>query len=358
MSAPAAVHDGPTPLQVVALGGGTGLPVVLRGLKRAMTGMDGSLTGIVTVTDDGGSSGRLRRRYNVLPMGDIRNCLVALSDNEPLMSRLFQYRYDGRDGLGGHCLGNLILTALADCSRSYLKAIETSGQVLAIHGRILPSTLENVVLRARLAGGRRVRGESRISGSREPIVDIDTDPPCPEPAPGVLRALRQADLIVLGPGSLFTSVLPNLMVRGVARTIARSAAARVLVGNLMTQPGETDGFTAVDHLIALRRCTGLRLVDYYLSGSGPIDAARRRRYARQGAYPVEVSATSLAALDVVPVERDLMRADPEVAKVRHHEGKLARALLRLARAHHAAPKPAARTARDARGERARGVKAG
>jgi len=358
VSAPTASAGRPRPLRVVALGGGTGLPVVLRGLKRAMAGEGGSLTGIVTVSDDGGSSGRLRRRYNVLPMGDIRNCLVALSDNEPLMSRLFQYRYDGRDGLGGHCLGNLILTALAACSRSYLKAIETSGQVLAIRGRILPSTLENVVLRARLAGGRWVRGESRISRSREPIVEVRTDPPFPAPAPGVLRALRQADLIVLGPGSLFTSVLPNLMVRGVAQVIARSRAARVLVGNLMTQPGETDGFSAVDHLLALQLCTGRRLVDYYLAGSGPIGAAQRRRYARQGAYPVEVSASALAALDVVPVERDLMRDDPELAKVRHHEGKLARSLLRLARSHRAAPRPPARrTAGPAGTRRARGTKA-
>jgi len=362
VSAPTASSGGLQRLHVVALGGGTGLPVVLRGLKRAMADMDGSLTGIVTVTDDGGSSGRLRRRYNVLPMGDIRNCLVALSSNEPLMSRLFQYRYDGHDELGGHCLGNLILTALADCSRSYLKAIETSGQVLAIHGRILPATLENVVLRARLKSGRRVRGESRISKSRETIVEVSTDPPSPAPAPGVLRALRQADLIVLGPGSLFTSLLPNLMVRGVAQAIARSRAARVLVGNLMTQPGETDGFAAVDHLTALQRCTGARLVDYYLAGSGPIRAAQRRRYARQGAYPVEVSATALATLGVVPVERGLMRDDPELAKVRHHEGKLARALLRLVGSHRAARGPAdrrmARAARGARTPHARGVTTG
>jgi len=206
----------PRGLKVVALGGGTGLPAVLRGLKRSLAETGGTLTGIVTVTDDGGSSGRLRRNYNVLPMGDIRNCLVALSENEPLMSRLFQYRYSGRDGLGGHSVGNLILTALADCSRSYLKAIETSGQVLAIQGRILPSTLQNVVLRARLADGRTIRGESRISRLGATIERIFTEPPSPRPAPGVLAALREADLIVLGPGSLFTSLMPNLLVRAMA----------------------------------------------------------------------------------------------------------------------------------------------
>src|SRR5262245_41288919 len=169
-------------------------------------------------------------------MGDIRNCLVALSENEPLMSRLFQYRYRGRDGLGGHTVGNLIMTALADTSRSFLRAIETSGDVLAIRGRILPATLENVALKARLADGRTVRGERRVSKSASPIVRVMTDPSHPPPAPGVLAALREADLVILGPGSLFTSIVPNLLVRGVARTMARIRAPRVLVGNIMTQP--------------------------------------------------------------------------------------------------------------------------
>ena len=322
-------------LRVVALGGGTGLPVVLRSLKRTLAATGGSLTGIVTVTDDGGSSGRLRRHYNVLPMGDIRNCLVALSDNEPLMSRLFQYRYRGKDGLGGHSVGNLILTALADCSRSYLKAIETSGEVLAIRGRILPSTLENVVLRARLSDGRLIRGESRISRMSAPIAQVMIHPPHPPPAPGVLAALREADLIVLGPGSLFTSVIPNLLVRGVAAAIARSHAPRVLVGNLMTQPGETDGFTAADHLGALTRIAGPGLIDYYLSNNRPAAASLRRLYDRDGADPVALSPAAIRSLGVVPVERDLLREDWDDRKIRHHESKLARALLRIAHLHHA-----------------------
>jgi uncharacterized cofD-like protein len=330
---PSGTEAVPPAPRVVALGGGTGLPVVLRGMKRLLAGEGGTLTAIVTVTDDGGSSGRLRRRYKVLPMGDIRNCLVALSDNEPLMSRLFQYRYGGTDGLGGHSLGNLILTAMADCCRSYLKAIEISGEVLAIRGRILPATLQNVVLRARLQDGRTVRGESRISRSTVPIVRVGSDPPDPDPAPGVLAALRRADLIVLGPGSLFTSLLPNLLVRGVAAAITRSTAARVLVGNLMTQPGETDGFSAEDHLAALERSAGARLVDYYLANDAPIRDSLRRRYARDGAWPVRFDAESIRRLGVIPVARDLLREDAELRKVRHHEGKLARALLRLALRH-------------------------
>jgi uncharacterized cofD-like protein len=324
-------------LKVVALGGGTGLPVVLRALKKTLADSGGTLTGIVTVTDDGGSSGRLRRDYNALPMGDIRNCLVALSENEPLMSRLFQYRYRGVDGLGGHSVGNLILTALADCSRSYLKAIETSGEVLAIRGRILPSTLENVTLRARLANGRVIDGETRISRSRRSIVRITTDPEHPRPAPGVLEAIRSADLIILGPGSLFTSVLPNLLVRGVAAAIARSHAPRVLVGNLMTQPGETDGFSASDHLSAIMRLAGAGLVDYYLANARVVSPALRRRYARDGAAPVALHATSIRSMGVVPVERDLLREDVADRKIRHHERKLARALLRIAQTHRANP---------------------
>jgi uncharacterized cofD-like protein len=338
-------------LRVVALGGGTGLPVVLRSLKRVLARTGGTLTGIVTVADDGGSSGRLRRRYHVLPMGDIRNCLVALSDDEPLMSRLFQYRYGGRGGLGGHSLGNLILTALADCQRSCLKAIETSGQVLAIRGRILPSTLENVILRARMADGRTVRGETRIARAGGAIERVAIVPSRPAPAPGVLRALREADLIVLGPGSLFTSVIPNLLVRGVAAAIARSRAARVMVGNLMTQPGETAGFSAADHLAAIVRCTGTLPVDVYLANRRPIRPALRRRYARLGARPVAPAPPLLKALGVETIERDLVGGERRAPKIRHHEARLARALLAIARRHaargpggrgHAERRPAAR----------------
>jgi uncharacterized cofD-like protein len=245
------------------------------------------------------------------------------------MSRLFQYRYRGRDGLGGHTVGNLIMTALADTSRSFLRAIETSGDVLAIRGRILPSTLENVSLKARLADGRTVRGETRVSKSSSPIVRVMTDPLHPSPAPGVLAALREADLVILGPGSLFTSIVPNLLVRGVARTMARIRAPRVLIGNLMTQPGETDGYSAASHLSALSRLAGGRLIDYYLANNRAVTPALRRRYARDGAMPVALDRGALAALGVQPVERDLLREDRRDGKLRHHEGKLGRALLRL-----------------------------
>lgn len=341
-------HQGlPRGLRVVALGGGTGLPVVLRGLKHAIAECGGSLTGIVNVTDDGGSSGRLRRDYHVLPMGDIRNCLVALSENEPLMSALFQYRYRGKGALAGHSVGNLILTALADCRRSYLGAIETSGEVLKIRGRILPATLENVVLRARLSDGRVIRGQSRIARTAGAIERLMTSPPRPAPAPGVLRVLRDADLIVLGPGSLFTSILPNLLVRGVARAIARSCAVRVMVGNLMTQPGETSGFSAEDHVHALERCASAGLLDYYLSHGRPIRSVLRRRYALEGAEPVALSPAAARRLGVTLVERDLVREEPGALLVRHHEGKLARALASILRQHLLRPRRDRRAGRAA-----------
>jgi uncharacterized cofD-like protein len=337
--APAANHGFPSGLRVVALGGGTGLPVVLRALKQGIEECGGSLIGIVNVTDDGGSSGRLRRDYHVLPMGDIRNCLVALSENEPLMSSLFQYRYRGKGGLAGHSVGNLILTALADCRRSWLKAIQTSGDVLKIRGRILPATLENVVLRARLQGGRVIRGQSRIAASPGPIDRVMTSPRRPPPTPGVLAAIREADLIVLGPGSLFTSILPNLLVRGVTRAIARSRAVRVVVGNLMTEPGETAGMSGEDHLLAIIRCAGADLVDCYLSNARPIRPALRRRYVREGAEPVRTSPIAARRMGVTLVERDLVREEPDTLLVRHHEGKLARALAAIVRRHAAAPRP-------------------
>ena len=332
----ASIHSNgfPPGLRVVALGGGTGLPVVLRALKNSLADCGGSLIGIVTVSDDGGSSGRLRRHYNALPMGDIRNCLVALSGNETLMGRMFQYRYRGDRGIGGHALGNLILTALADFQGSDLKAIEICGQVLAIRGRILPATLQRVGLRAWLADGRRVHGETRISRSAAPIDRIQMRPAHPEAAPGVLAALREADLILLGPGSLYTSIIPNLLVRGVAGAIARSRAARVLVGNLMTQPGETGGYRPVDHLRAIERASRCGLVDYYLANIRAIRPTLRRRYAREGAAPVPAAdARTLLDHGVVLVERDLVREDPDVPKVRHHERKLARALLAVLKMH-------------------------
>jgi uncharacterized cofD-like protein len=280
-------------------------------------------------------------------MGDIRNCLVALSENEPLMSALFQYRYRGTGELAGHSVGNLILTALADCRRSYLRAIETSGEVLKIRGRILPATLANVVLRARLIDGRTLRGQSRIARSPGSIERLMMSPPRPAPAPGVLKVLREADLIVLGPGSLFTSILPNLLVRGVARAIFRSRAVRVLVGNLMTQPGETSGFSAEDHLHALERCAGAGLLDYYLANRRPIRSALRRRYAREGAEPVPLSPAAARRLGVVLVERDLVREEPGTLLVRHHEGKLARALASILRRHALRPRRDRRAGRAA-----------
>lgn len=227
------------PRKVVALGGGTGLPMVLRGLRRlAIEGGIRDLTAVVAMTDDGGSSGRLRRIRGLPPPGDVRNCLVALATEEDLLAGLFQHRYDGGEEIGGHSLGNLILAALAEQTGSFLKAVEVSSRVLRTAGRILPATLQDVSLEAVMEDGSRVTGETQIAASRKRIRRISIVPESAEPTPGIVRAVENADLVVLGPGSLFTSVIPNLAVDGIASALRRTAAVRVLAANLVSERGE------------------------------------------------------------------------------------------------------------------------
>src|SRR5450755_4051826 len=236
-------------VRVVALGGGTGLSCVLRGLKEhiAERGKRGpnqpiaDLVAVVTVSDDGGSSGRLRREYRVLPPGDIRNCMVALSKDEALMGRLFQYRFPAGRGLAGHSFGNLFLTALTNVTGDFPEAVRESAQVLAIRGRIFPSTAQNVTLEAELENGRVVAGETRISRSRQRIRRVMLVPRRAKPLPDVLEAIGASHLILLGPGSLYTSIIPNLLVEGIMEAVMHSHATRVYISNLMTQPGETQG---------------------------------------------------------------------------------------------------------------------
>jgi uncharacterized cofD-like protein len=235
--------------RIVAIGGGTGLSRLLRGLKDYTS----NITAVVTVADDGGSSGRLRRELGVLPPGDIRNCIVALADVEPLMERLFQYRFSKGSGLDGHSFGNLFIVAMQAVTGSFEQAIQESSRVLAVRGQVLPSTLENVVLCAELADREQVEGESRISESRVPIKRVFLKPENPSPHPQVIRAILEADMVVVGPGSLYTSVLPNLLVPGIARALMASRALKVYVCNVATQQGETDGFSVSDHLAALER---------------------------------------------------------------------------------------------------------
>ena len=240
-------HRGSGP-RIVAIGGGTGLSTLLRGLKEHSS----NITAVVTVADDGGSSGRLRRDMGVLPPGDFRNCLVALADAEPLVTRLFQYRFSKGSGLDGHSFGNLFIVAMSDITGSFEEAIHESSRVLAIRGRVLPSTLANVTLCAQMESGSMVYGESSITGSGQRVRRVFIEPAKAEAYPEATRAIEEAQMIIIGPGSLYTSILPNLLVEGIRRAVADSHAPKVYVCNVSTQPGETDGFTVADHVEALR----------------------------------------------------------------------------------------------------------
>ncbi len=324
-----------TPLRIVAIGGGTGLASLLSGLKKfsyLRSEVDDrpriDITAIVTVTDDGGSSGRLRRELEVLPPGDIRNCMVALSEDDALLSELFQYRFDAGRGLKGHSFGNLFLTALTQVTGDFLKAIRVSSEVLAIHGHIYPSTRSDVVLRAELENGETVEGESRISRARSRIAKLYLKPKKCRPLPEALDAIAAADLITLGPGSLFTSVIPNLLVSGIPKAIRQSRAVKVYFSNLMWQPWETMQFSAADHLDAIERHAGRGLMDIVVVNTRPIGAERRRRYAAQKVYPVAIDLPRLQDRGVEVIGRNLLaRAE----KVRHNSEVVAEIAVELAK---------------------------
>lgn len=325
------IHD---PLRIFAIGGGTGLSTLLKGLKKhahqvGATALEPyvDITAMVTVTDDGGSSGRLRREFEMLPPGDVRNCMVALSEDEALLARLFQYRFSSGRGLKGHSFGNLFLTALTQITGDFARAVELSSAVLAIAGRIFPSTRQNVSLRARLADGRIVDGETRISRSDSPIARIELVPAGVRPAPGILEAIARADLITLGPGSLYTSIIPNLLVRGVAAAIRRSEAWKACIVNLMWQPGETIGMSAADHIEAIHAHAGAPLVDLVIVNTQPIARATLARYARARARQVEIDAKRLeeAGLRVIGLPL-LARGE----KIRHDPYRTAAAVIDLA----------------------------
>ncbi|NPV69619.1 MAG: YvcK family protein [Firmicutes bacterium] len=299
--------------RIVAIGGGSGLSVLLRGLKEYTN----NITAIVTVADDGGSSGRLRRDIGMLPPGDVRNCLVALADTEPLMEALFQHRF--RKGeLRGHSFGNLFLAAMTEMTGDFEEAVRQSSKVLAIRGRVLPSTLENVTLCAEVAGGNVVRGESSIPQPGRQIRRVFLDPPDPQPLPEAIRAIEEADAIVIGPGSLYTSIMPNLSVRGIAEAVRRSKALRIYVCNVMTQPGETDGYDAAAHVLAVAGALGEDAIDAVVCNSEEAPEPARRRYLEQGAVPVggdvELGGATVVSKPLV-TRGDYVRHDPhELAK--------------------------------------------
>ncbi|MCI0365692.1 MAG: uridine diphosphate-N-acetylglucosamine-binding protein YvcK, partial [Phycisphaerales bacterium] len=292
-----------SPLRVVVIGGGTGLSALLHGLKayagrqpRGRPRVD--ITAVVTVTDDGGSSGRLRREFDVLPPGDIRNCMVALSEDSALLSRLFQYRFSSGHGLKGHSFGNLFLAALTQVMGDFPDAVKASSEVLKIAGRIYPSTTANVALEATMTDGSKVLGETRISRSRKRIGRVRLIPGKAKPLAATLAAIADADVITLGPGSLFTSVVPNLLVEGIASAIRRSTAVRAYFVNLMWQPGETSDFRASDHVRAVMEHSGGNLLDYAVVNIRPFPSAVMKRYARQHARPVENDIDAICALGV------------------------------------------------------------
>jgi len=313
---------------VVAIGGGTGLPVVLTALKRYLGSRVSDLTAVVTVTDDGGSSGRLRQELSILPPGDIRNCLVALAEVESLMAELFQYRFGGEGALAGHSFGNLFLAALASVTGNFLQAIRISGKVLAVRGAILPSTLESVTLGAELADGSLVHGESRLTRQGKAVRRVFLEPASVRALPEVLEAIDRAHVVVLAPGSLYTSLVPNLLVGGLADALRQSAALRIYVANLMTEPGETDDMSIGDHLEALHAHAGRGLVDGVLVHARPFPAAVLQRYAEAGAHPVALDRDRLHAFGVWVSEADLTGAS---GLARHHPEKLGRAVMRLCR---------------------------
>ena len=275
------------PDRITALGGGTGLPALLSGLReRVIDGKLSSLTAVVAMTDDGGSSGRLRKTRGMPPPGDIRNCLVSLAVDRDLVTALLQYRYAGSEELGGHTVGNLILAALAEQTGSFLKAVEVSSRVLRTAGRILPSTLEDVVLEAVLEDGSRIRGETKIGSCERRIRRISIDPESVQATPGVVEAIERADMVVLGPGSLYTSIVPHLAVRETADALRRTSALRLLVANLVCEKGESAGLDLIDHLDVLEEHAGGPVIDAVLVNSGAIEADVLKRYEAEGTYPL------------------------------------------------------------------------
>jgi uncharacterized cofD-like protein len=324
-------------LRIVSIGGGHGLSTLLRGLKEYAWKDGGKvdITAVVTVTDDGGSSGRLRRDLAVLPPGDIRNCMVALSQDEALLARLFDYRFAGGRGLKGHSFGNLFLTAMSHLTGDFAQAVALCSEVLAVAGRVYPSTASNVELVATMASGRLVRGETRISRSMERIEQIRLEPASVQPCGETLEAIAAADLITIGPGSLYTSLIPHFLVDGIPRAIRASRATTVYFANLMTQPGETTGMTASDHISAiLRHCgrDGAGLIDICLANSARLAPAAVKQYRERSARPVELDRKTIEGMGIQVLEADLARRleHAPVRKIRHDPAAIAAVTVDLA----------------------------
>ena len=314
--------------RIVALGGGTGLSTLLSGLK----GFTRNLTAVVTVTDEGGSSGRLRQEWGVLPPGDVRNCLVALAENDNALQRILAFRFD-RGELAGHSLGNLILLATTELAGDFRRAVEELNKLLAIRGRVLPVTTETVVLLGETTDGTRVKGELEISAHGRDLRRLWLEPRHAEPLDEVLQAIRSAELLVLGPGSLFTSILPNLLLEKVAQEVRAASAPKIYVANLMTQPGETEGMSLLDHVDWITGVLG-SLPDVVVVNQAPIPSEVLERYLRQGATPLRVTPEEerfLSSSGTLVLQGDFVGFHPTEGYLRHHAQRLSETLLRFSR---------------------------
>jgi uncharacterized cofD-like protein len=324
------------PLRVVALGGGTGLSTLLRGLRRHVVapGIDPApaqisyLAAVVTVTDDGGSSGRLRRGFNMLPPGDLRNCMVALSEEEDLLVKLFSHRFQAGGALKGHNFGNLFVAALTEVTGDFALAIQLASKILATRGSIYPATTANTTLVAYMDDGSIVRGETNITASKRRIVELTLDPSDPDPLPETLCAINQADLITVGPGSLYTSLITNLLIEGVSAALAKARGLRVYISNLMTQANESLGLTASEHIERIYDHTHAPIFDYAIVNTVPFSKETLERYAAEAAAPIVADIERIEKLGVKCIAGDFAS---EENVVRHATGRLANALLELGR---------------------------
>jgi uncharacterized cofD-like protein len=325
--------------RVVAIGGGTGLSTILKGLKRytiaagelpPQSAYIADLTAVVTVSDDGGSSGRLRRELNMLPPGDVRNCLVAVAADENLISKLFQHRFSSSGDLEGHNFGNLFLAALTAMTGDFAVAVKKASEILATRGHILPATTADVQLEAVMDDGSHVVGETRITASEKRITELKTVPKDPLPLPQTLEAIAHADLITLGPGSLFTSLVPNLLVRGVAEAIAASSAVKVYICNLMTQANESLHMSAADHIQAIYKHGGHKFFDYALVNSAPVSTRMKDQYAGEHAEQVPCDVAAIEQLGVRCVAADFVE---ENHFARHATDRLCEELMKILRMH-------------------------
>src|SRR5271165_350330 len=335
----------PSSIRVVAIGGGTGLSTLLRGLRRYVASPHQSsadcvdapclisdLAAVVTVTDDGGSSGRLRRDFNMLPPGDLRNCMVALSEEEDVLARLFAHRFRAGDALEGHNFGNLFVAALTEITGDFGHAIQLASKILATRGRIYPVTTANATLVARMDDGSLVRGETNITASQKRIAELMLDPPDAAPLPETLEAIERADLITVGPGSLYTSLITNLLVQGIPEALARARGLRVFICNLMTQANESLGLTASQHIQKIYEHTGAPIFDYAILNTAPVSPAMLLRYAAEGSVPIAPDVDRVESMGVKCIVGNFLSEGAKEGEVlRHAPDRVTGALLELGR---------------------------